>query len=391
MPLLDRVASLLKQSYRWIRYPEWRRRVVRDRRVRRAQAVSLRREHDRSASSLIAFVVPGANPDTGAENLWGGVLAICGICEETKRMSSLSGADVVLCTLPGDTPLLRHTLFPSDTDVYGLDQVLDYFTNLRSLSLHVPEYAAATLATRLEEQQIRCLAGIESLHINVMNQNIDLMPSPQALDDLRRLATHMTMTTAHRQYCTPELARRYRMPVHHLSVPVDTDTYSQLSFIEKDDLVLFSPDDPAKNREVKAALTAVRPELEFVEIRGLPYADYRRLLERARFMFTFGEGLDYYFVESILSGGVAFAVFNDRFFTPEFLSLRTVYSSFEDLRSRLAVDFQMLSDPGAHAHYREAQLAVVNGVLSLSRFRDNLRLFLGGDYTWSFDEPAARA
>jgi hypothetical protein len=92
-----------------------------------------------------------------------------------------------------------------------------------------------------------------------------------------------------------------------------------------------------------------------------------------------------------LSGGVAFAVFNDRFFTPEFLSLRTVYSSFEDLRSRLAVDFQMLSDPGAHAHYREAQLAVVNGVLSLSRFRDNLRLFLGGDYTWSFDEPAARA
>lgn len=307
-------------------------------------------------------------------------------------MSSLSRADVVLCTLPGDKPLLRHTLFPSDTDVYGLDQVLDYFTNLRSLTLHVPEYAAPQLARRLEERQIRCLAGIESLHINVMNQNIDLMPSPEALEDLRRLATHMTMTTAHRQYCTPELSRRYRLPVHHLSVPVDTDTYPQPAFAEKDDLVLFSPDDPAKNREVEAALTAIRPELEFVEIRGLPYAEYRRLLERARFMFTFGEGLDYYFVESILSGGVAFAVFNDRFFTPEFLTLQTVYRSFEHLRLELAVDFQRLSDPGVHAHYREAQLAVVNGVLSLSRFRDNLRRFHGREYTWPSDvESGVRA
>jgi hypothetical protein len=198
------------------------------------------------------------------------------------------------------------------------------------------------------------------------------------------------MTTAHRMYCTEELSNRYRMPVHHLAVPIGADQYRQRSLAEKEPLVLFSPDDRAKNGEVARLLADHVSGLEMVEIRGMPYREYRSLLERARWLFTFGEGLDYYFVESVFSGGISFAVFNDRFFTPEFGRLDTVYASFEDLCDRLVADFERLSEPEAYEACRQAQLAVVSGIYSLRQFRDNLERFLRGNYTWQYSE-AARA
>jgi hypothetical protein len=220
-----------------------------------------------------------------------------------------------------------------------------------------------------------------------MNQNVDLLPPPEALDDLRSVSSHVTMTTAHQQYCTEELGRRYRVSLHHLAVPIDPDEYRSPSLAQKERLVLFSPDDRDRNREVIRVLEDSATRLETVEIRGLPYADYRRLLERAQWMFTFGEGLDYYFVEAVFSGGIAFAVFNDRFFTPEFASLDTVYPSFDDLRARLLDDLERLSGPDAYSRYHERQLAVLTRMFTVGRFRANLERFLRGDYTWPFHGP----
>ena len=302
-------------------------------------------------------------------------------------MESVHESAVMLCTIPSETPLSRLTAFPSELDVFRLEQVFGYFPSLRVLTLHVPEYAAAWLFSRLDRQRLRALVTIERVHVNVMNQNIDFMPPPNMLDDLRSISSVMTMTTAHAQYCTEDLGKRYRMSLHHLAVPIGPDQYRSPSHAEKESLVIFSPDDRDKNREVKRVLEDTIAGLESVEVRGLAYREYRRLLERARWTFTFGEGLDYYFVESVFSGGIAFAVFNDRFFTPEFASLETVYPSFEDLLANIAADVERLSEPAAFDACRRSQLAILGGLFSVERFRANLERFLRGDYTWPYDEP----
>jgi hypothetical protein len=372
----------LGPAWQWVRSPEVRRRRVRDQRVRRIQRATLPRAHDRAATRLIVFLTPGADPATGREPLLGGVMSICATCDETRALEPVHRSEVLLCTVPGGTPFLRHTVFPSDTDVYRLEHVLGYLTHLRSLTLHVPEYVAGNLISLLGRRQLRRLGQIERVHINVMNQNIDLLPRPEALDGLRRVSSLLTMTTAHERYCTEELSKRYRMPVHHLSVRTGAALYEPRPYADKEYLAVFSPDDPEKNDDVAHVLEGRFPQLETVVIEGMPYSEYRSILERAKWTFTFGEGLDFYFVESVFSGGIAFAVFNERFFTPEFESLDTVYSSFEELRANLANDIERLNDPPAYARYQRAQLAAVSSIYDVERFRARLESFYRGDYTW---------
>jgi len=50
-----------------------------------------------------------------------------------------------------------------------------------------------------------------------------------------------------------------------------------------------------------------------------------RSLSLKRSDFDIGEGLDFTHFETVFSGGVAFAVYNSRFFTDAFASLETVY------------------------------------------------------------------
>ena len=100
-----------------------------------------------------------------------------------------------------------------------------------------------------------------------------------------------------------------------------------------------------------------------------------------KWSLTFGEGLDGYFVDPIFSGGVSFAVFNERFFTPAFAKLETVYSSWEVLMDRMATDLQRLDEPAIYnRRWRQAH-DLLSDHLNTERFRENLRMFYRGEYT----------
>jgi len=174
------------------------------------------------------------------------------------------------------------------------------------------------------------------------------------------------------------------MPVHYLSVPIDEGTYERPPWVEKEQLLLFSPDDPAKNAVVAELVSARVPELDLVEVKKMPYLEYRDLLRRARWTFSFGEGLDYYFVETIFSGGIAFAVYNDRFFTPEYRQLETVYASFDELCRRVAADVERLDRPAENADYRSRALELVARNHNIDLFESNLTRFLRHEYTWPY-------
>ena len=70
--------------------------------------------------------------------------------------------------------------------------------------LHIPEYYADDFYNDLTEKDIEFLKSIKKLHINIMNQNIELMPEPEKLKDLYKLTNNITQTIAHDRYATQE-------------------------------------------------------------------------------------------------------------------------------------------------------------------------------------------
>jgi len=106
------------------------------------------------------------------------------------------------------------------------------------------------------------------------------------------------------------------------------------------------------------------------------------LIRIAKWSLTFGEGFDGYFLEPVFSGGIGFAVFNDRFFTPEFAELETVYPSWEVLMDKIAADIQRLDEPVAYHQYWRRVYDLGSNLYDPDRFRENLRKFYRGEYTF---------
>ncbi len=69
-------------------------------------------------------------------------------------------------------------------DIYRFSQIVDNAKNLDEMILHIPDYYADDFYKELKKKDIKFLKSIKNLHINIMNQNIELMPEPEQLKDL---------------------------------------------------------------------------------------------------------------------------------------------------------------------------------------------------------------
>src|SRR5712671_377882 len=138
------------------------------------------------------------------------------------------------------------------------------------------------------------------------------------------------------------------VPLHWLSVCVGPEYYPLSGYRDKEPLLIVSPDPQPLKEKVLHRIAQACPDLTIRIIENLSYGDYRKLARRAKWSLTFGEGLDGYFLEPVFSGGVSFAVFNDRFFTPPFSHLETLYQSWEALMEEMAADIKRLDEPVAY-------------------------------------------
>ena len=145
--------------------------------------------------------------------------------------------------------------------------------------------------------------------------------------------------------------------------------------------MMVSPDAHPVKEQVLRKIAGALPGLRLQVIQDLTYEEYRRLISRAKWSLTFGEGLDGYFAEAGFSGSIPFAVFNPRFFTAAFADLETVYPSWPVLVDRIADDLRRLNEPAAYARCWRQVHDVLSDHLKTDRFRENLRLFYRGEYT----------
>ena len=322
---------------------------------------------------LIIFLTPGFN------NPSGGTLSIAWTYRESQLISDLHGAKVALCTIPGEPPLLKYTWFRNSNYLLDLEALLNRCNELDYLLIHIPEYVVNVVADWLDSHEPN-LRNIKELHLNVLVQHIDMIEG----QDLKRLARFgkVTCTTAHEAYSNAATREALGVSLHRLSCCNGPERYTLSRYEDKQPLLMVGHDQHPLKEKVIAGIRKALPSLPIQVIQGLTFEEYLEVARRAKWSLTFGEGLDSYFSDPVFSGGVSFAVYNERFFTPAFAKLETVYPSWDVLIDRITTDLQRLDEPVAYKRCWRAAWDILNDLYSVERFRANLRAFYRGEYTF---------
>ena len=348
---------------------------LRERITRRVSTAVALRSATVGAKRLIAFLTPGCDSPAG------GVLSIAALYRETKTMGDIHRARVALCPVPGDPYIPKYTWFENKDYMLDLNVVLERCGRLDYLLLHVPEYACGQVADWLDTEAGGRAREAAELHINVLVQNIDLL----VVEDLRRLKAfgRVTCTTNHESYSDAATRERLGVTMHRLSVGIyRQEFFRRADYKDKEPILVVSHDEHPLKEQVLGRLARELPSLRIQVVRGLTYEEYKSLIRRAKWTLTFGEGLDGYYIESVFSGGVPFAVYNERFFTPDFAGLETVYPSWEALEESMAADIRRLDEPSAYKEAWRRVYELLDEIYDTEQFRENLRTFYRGEYTF---------
>jgi hypothetical protein len=374
------IPDFVKQPVKFLISSEERKRMLEQNRIRKEQDKAIR-QLDASAKKLLIFLVPGLDRATFSEKISGGVMSIVSFCEESAGMKDVHGAEVILCTLPYELLFLKHTQFANQTSVFRFSQIREYFTKVEELILHLPEFACGYFLEYLDNRDRKWMKQLKKNHINILNQNIRLMPYVETISALKQLATVVTMTTAHQRYSSQHFRDLYMIPVHKLSVWISPEKYEFRPYNKKENLLIVSPDENYFRQEMLTKLEKI-PGLKVQIIQNLTYEQYKNTIVRAKWALTFGEGLDGYIIEPIFSGAIGFAVYDENFFTEDFKNFPTIYPSYQEMLSLIARDIGAMDHEEIYKTEQQKQFDLCAKYYSYDQYRKNILDFYSGAYTF---------
>ncbi len=370
----------LKSIARFVYYKEQRAKVFREITIRKQQD-ELINEYDSAAKKVIVFLIMGADWQTGVDKISGGTISIVSLCEETRKLKAIHGAEVLMCTFPNQHLFLKHSQFKNSTTVFRFTQVRNYFKNAESVLLHVPEFLSPHLLHNLKEADKVFLKSRQKVHLNILNQNILLMPSADEIVMLKNFAGQLTITTAHQQYSNIHYRQLYNVPLHKFSVWISPEKYYFKQFEEKQNLIIVSPDSHPRKAEVLLLLQSI-PNLIVQVIENLTYEQYKETISNAKWAITFGEGLDGYILEPVFSGAIGFAVYNEDFFTEDFKDLNGIYPGYNLLVKSIKKDMAKLDNAADFKSFQKQQFEVCARSYNYQTYQHNIRLFYEEKYTY---------
>jgi hypothetical protein len=315
---------------------------------------------------FVIFLVPGANIVNG------GILSIFSIASETQKLMAMSHVSVAVCTAYSEPRILRYTKFKNDIDIFAFTDLLQQIPSGSEVLVHVPE---------LSVQKYVCAHSFLyhsrldlKWRFNILLQNIDLIPPKQAVEFLQMIGP-TTATIAHKAYATPETAQRLGCPVHYLSWWVYPERFERVGYSKKRKLIAISPDLHPARSEIIRRISETLPDHKIIEIRNMTYQKFRNIIQYAKFSFTFGEGLDGYFVEQIFCGGIGMAIFNDRFFTDEYRNFDGVFLNGEDAIMGIANFIKMTNNGIQYQAVSERQYNLLARNFRREEYLKNIRVF----------------
>ncbi len=372
----------IKIGYRLFRYRnEWNK-FCREFGIRKKQNQLLKELYLVAQEKLIVFIVPGSDWATGNDKITGGTISIVSLCEETAALKEIHGAQTIMCTINGEHLLLKHSMFSNKTTVYRFEQLADFFIGTRSVLFHVPELLVDWFLQSLTPKDKKWFRKMTEVHVNIMNQNIRLMPPPSILGKLKQYVNKLTITTAHQKYCTSYYRDYYGVPVHKFSVWISPEQYHYKQWHDKKNLMVVSPDQHPLKEAILSELQAMGT-LEIQIVQNLTYTQYKELIADAKWSLTFGEGLDGYFIEPVFSGAVSFAIYNEDFFTKDFEQLETVYPSVTKLQSQISIAMKALDHKNIFLAYQQQQFDLCASHYSMEQYRKNIAAFYKNEFTFA--------
>jgi hypothetical protein len=310
------------------------------------------------------FFVPGWDIVTG------GNMSICSIAAETRKLLGANGVSVAVCTAYGQPRMLRFTKFENDVDLYAFVDMLAWFPSGSEVLIHVPELLVGlSVADCLDVYRSR--PDIK-WRFNILLQNIARIPAKGDVEKLQQLG-FTTVTIAHQASDTR--AQELCCPVHYLSWFISAEDFQRVDYSGKEKLLVISPDQHPAKSEIVRRISEALPDHKIIEIRNMTYQKYKSVIKDAKFMITFGEGLDGYFVESIFSGAIAMAIFEERYFTPEYRDLEGV---FRDAQAATLGIADFLKSVNRAANFRaiaERQYNLVAMTFRRELYQDNIKAF----------------
>ena len=373
----------IKRIYRFLRYKNERRKVKQEREIKLQQNLLIQKSGLTNSNKLIVFLVPGSDWFSGEDNITGGILSIASLLEESSKLNEVHGGDTIMMTHPGEHLLLKHKKFKNNITVYRYDQLFTDFPKLKEIILHIPEYLVPYFLQPQLNNYLQELKKLNFVHINILNQNIRLMPTPNQVKELKKWANLVTQTTAHEKYSSKEQWEKYGISLHKFSVFGGPHRYRRGTFDEKLDRIIISPDDRPYKEQVLNNIKNQLSALDQVIIKNMSYEDYLSTIANTRYAITFGEGLDFYFLETVFCGGVGIAVYNQDFFPESWHSLPGIFSDeidlVENLNSFLA---DLENDVELYKTVQNQQYETSSQLYNFEEYQHNIRKFYLGEYTF---------
>lgn len=303
-----------------------------------------------AAEKVMVIVIPERNIMSG------GIYSLFSIAQHLRRLKRYHDHEIIIMTRPTRQRLtyFRNTNFTNSENVYRFEQIT-LCRAAREIYLHIPEYAIDTFATDLSAYEREYLLSKEKLHINVLNQNIRLMPPQKHFDALREMCGGMSQSVAHHAYFTQEIADKYNLPTLLLPAFTDLSAYPPATFDEKEKLIIYSPDFAAHKSKCIDLIARNLPEFRLLEIQDITFDEFMDLATRCMFSISFGEGFDGYLAQPIHQGGISFTVYNDEFFpSAHFKNYFNIFKDEEEMTTDICARISYLMNN--EAEYKKLNL-----------------------------------
>lgn len=329
-----------------------------------------------TTKELIVCFIPNIKMMTG------GIQSIYSICKYSREICPQ--AQCLIATVPGKYTYSYNPYFKNEEKIYRFEQIVKNAKNVEKLTLHIPEYYADKFYKALKKDEIKFLKGIKDLHINILNQNIELMPEPQKLKGLYKLTDNVTQTIGHHRYATQEVCDKWQMPAHFLSVHIDLSGYKSYPFEEKEKIIVLSPDKAPYRQAIVEKLQKELPDFKLVTVQNMTFSEYMDLIARAYFTITFGEGFDGYFLIPEVQGSLAFAIYNKKFFPDKsWAELKNVYKTQEDMLKNLTDDLKFfMSNREDYLALSQKEKEMHDELYNITDYKHNLALFYNKNYSF---------
>jgi hypothetical protein len=329
------------------------------------------------AEAILVIVVPEHN------EMSGGIYSMFSIAKAAYGMRHKHNYRILLMTRPN--PLaqtyLRQTNFRNYEDVFRFEQIVRCH-KAKEIYLHVPEYAVESFARSLTDEVLQYLRSRRRLYINILNQNIDIMPEKEKFEDCRALATELTQSVAHHAYSGQKVADRYDLPTLLLPAYTDLSGYEPIEFEEKEKLIIYSPDSSAHRKAVLKALESGLPDYQLREIRSITFDKFMDLATRCRFSISFGEGFDGYVAQPIHQNGIGLAVYKDQFFpSAELRAFPNFFSSEDDMIENIVARIrQFEADPKFYRETNKRMKTVYDKLYSKEDYLRRVEMLINRDF-----------